>query len=109
MGTPSLGNASNLPGRIKRTGIVQPLNRLSLPHARSNSSLQIRSFCVDTSVQLSPNLAQHPARLQLCNRTPRTESPQEIKDFDTALPYDHSSSASNAQAPSETQMRESLQ
>jgi len=109
VGTSCLSNASKLPAHIKGSGIVQPLNRLSLPHARPNGSLQIGSFCVDTSVQLTSHLAQHTARLHLCNRTPCTESSQEIKDLDTALPHDHSSSASSAQAPWETHVRKSLQ
>jgi hypothetical protein len=107
--TPSLSNASRWPARIKRSSIVQPSNRLGLPHPRPYGSLQIRGLRIDTSVQLAAHFAQHTARLHLCNGTPRTESSQEIKDPGAALPHDHSTSTTNAKAPRKSCLREGVQ
>jgi hypothetical protein len=107
--TPSLSNASRWPTRIKRSSIVQPSNRLGLPHPRPYGSLQIRGLRIDTSVQLAAHFAQHAARLHLCNRTPRTESSQEVKDLSAVLPHNHSSSSTNTKAPGESRLREGVQ
>ena len=107
--TPSLSNASRWPARIKRTGIVQPSNRLSLPHPRTNGSLQIRRLRIDASIQLTAHFAQHAACLHLCNGTPRTESSQEIKDLSVALPHDHTTSTTNTKVSWKSHLREGVQ
>jgi hypothetical protein len=107
--TPSLSNASRWPARIKRSGIVQPSNRLSLPHPRPHGSLQIRRLRIDTSIQFTADFAQHAARLHLCNGAPRTESSQEIKDLSVALPHDHSTSTTNTKVSRESHLREGVQ
>jgi hypothetical protein len=107
--TPSLSNASRWPARIQRTGIVQPSNRLSLPHPRADGSLQIRRLRIDASIQLTPHFTQHAARLHLCNGTPRTESSQEINDLSVALPHDHSTSTTNTKVSRESHLREGVQ
>jgi hypothetical protein len=106
--TPSLSNASRWPARIKRTRIVQLSNRLGLPHPRTDGSLQIRRLGIDASIQFTADFAQHAARLHLCNGTPRTESSQEIEDLSVALPYDHSTSTTNAKVSWESYLREGV-
>jgi hypothetical protein len=105
---PSLSNASHWPARIKRAGIAQPSNGLGLPHPRPYGSLQIRRLRIDTSVQLAADFAQHAARLHLCNRTPRTESSQEVKDLSAVLPHNHSSASTNTKASWESHLREGV-
>jgi len=107
--TPSLSNTSHWPARIKRSGIVQASDRLGLPHPCTDGSLQIRRLRINTSIQLTANFAQHAARLHLSNRTPCTESSQEIEDFGAALPHDHSTSTTNTKVPWESRLREGVQ
>jgi len=102
------GNSSQGSTTVKGISLLKPPNRCRLTYPGSDGTLQVRRLSIYRSIQLTADLTQDIARLNLRNCASRSESPQEVIDHGLSLPHDDASTTSLTQLSGEANLREGV-